>query len=58
MAARIFQERTSLFQSPVAGSIGKWDNVIIDSVRRVAVTEFQGLADGRLLFDLTVVGSF
>lgn len=58
MAARIFQERISLFQSPVAGAIGKLNNVIIDRMRSVAVTEFQGLADGRLLFNLTVVGSF
>lgn len=56
MAARIFQERISLFQSTVAGSIVKWGNVIIDRMRSVAATAFQGLADGRLL--LSVVGSF
>lgn len=55
MVARIFQERVSPFQSTVADSIGKWDNVIIDRMRSVAVTAFQGMVDSCYL---TVVGSF
>lgn len=49
MAARIFQETISLFQSTVATSIGKFDNVIIDRMQALASMVFQELEDGRFL---------